>query len=121
MDKDGNDGGKFRIVCPDPADPENEDKFAKTRPLKIGEGSGSLQYYMDRDIPHLTFRHRIYVVQRTDQYDQSRNGKKYIITMEGLTEVPQCFIEEDSENPFEATLELKASKLRTYAESLWWE
>ena len=80
-----------------------------------------MQYHMDREIPHLTFKHRIYKVQRSDQYDKDANGQKYVIIMEGVTEVPQCFIEEHPDHPFEATLELKASKLRTYAESLWWE
>ena len=60
LSKGGDDGGKFRIVCPDPADPDNVDKYAKTRPFKITEGHTNIQFYMDRDIPHLSFKHRIY-------------------------------------------------------------
>ena len=37
--------------------------------------------------------------------------------------VPQCFIENDDERPIPETVSFitKASKLREYAESLWWE
>ena len=78
---------------------------------------------MDRYIPHLTFKQRTYYPQRTDFY-QRGNGFKLVITMEGYEGVvPQCFIENDDERPIPETVSFitKASKLREYAESLWWE
>jgi hypothetical protein len=83
------DGGKWRIVCPDPAFPDDPSKNIKTNALRINEGDGTIQFYIDRYIPHLTFNNRVYRVQRTNYYDGNRNGIKVVITMEGYPgEVP---------------------------------
>ena len=83
------DAGKWRIVCPDPAFPDDPSMNLKTNALKINEGDGTIQYYIDRYIPHLTFKNRIYKVARTNYYDHNRNGLKWVITMEGYPgEVP---------------------------------
>jgi hypothetical protein len=53
-------GGRYRIVCPDPAAPNDVDRYAKTTSFKISDSEASVQFTMDRFIPHLTFKQRVY-------------------------------------------------------------
>ena len=54
------DGAKMRVVCPDPEAPEDESRYAKSTPFWIGEHDATIQYHIDRTIPHLSFKHRVY-------------------------------------------------------------
>ena len=50
----------MRVVCPDPDAPEDESRYAKSGALYIGEHDATIQYTIDRTIPHLSFKNRVY-------------------------------------------------------------
>ena len=74
----------MRVVCPDPEAPEDESRYAKSTPLWIGENDATIQYQIDRTIPHLSFKHRVYRPQHDGMGDMRRDGFLLVVTMEGI-------------------------------------
>ena len=66
-------GGKWRVVCPDPAFPDDPSKNFKTKAFSITESDEDIQFYIDKYIPHLTFKQRVYRPQYTDYWNHARD------------------------------------------------